>query len=51
MEPTAVFLPWKTHGQRDPADYSLWGGKGAAHSLETKQQQGSSLKRQQDVVS
>ena len=36
-QPTAVFLPWKTHGQRDLADYSPWGDKRAAHNLETNQ--------------
>ena len=27
MEPTLVFFPWKSHGQRSLAGYSLWGHK------------------------
>ena len=27
MEPTLVFLPGKSHGQRSLAGYSLWGRK------------------------
>ena len=38
-QPTPVFLPGKSHGQRSPVGYSPWGGKRAEHDLVTKQQQ------------
>ena len=34
-QPTPVFLPEKSHGQRSLEGYSLWGHKGAGHSLAT----------------
>ena len=37
--PTPVFLPGKSHGQRSLAGYSLWGREGVRHGLATKQQQ------------
>ena len=37
-QPTPVFLPGKSHGQRSLAGYSLWGHR-AGHDLATKQQQ------------
>ena len=38
-QPTPIFLPGKSHGQRDLAGYSPWGGKRVGHKLATKQQQ------------
>ena len=38
-QPTRVFLPGKSHGQRSPASYSTWGCKQAWHNLATEQQQ------------
>ena len=38
-QPTPVFLPGKSHGQRSLVDYSSWGGKRVRHDLATKQQQ------------
>ena len=35
--PTPVFLPGKSHGQRSLAGYSLWGHKRVGCDLETKQ--------------
>ena len=35
---TPVFLPGKSHGQRSPTDYSLWGWKKIKQNLATKQQ-------------
>ena len=37
-QPTPVFLPGKSHGQRRLAGYSPWGHK-RRHDLEAKQQQ------------
>ena len=37
-QPTPVFLPGESHGQRSLAGYSPWGRKRAGHSLVTKQQ-------------
>ena len=37
-QPTPVFLPGKSYGQRSLADYSPWCHKGAVRDLETKQQ-------------
>ena len=36
-QPTPIFLPGKSHGQRSLAAYSLWGHKRVAHNLATKQ--------------
>ena len=38
-QPTPVFLPGKSHGQRSLAGYSQWGCKRVRHNLGTKQQQ------------
>ena len=38
-QPTAIFLPGKSNGQRSLAGYSPRSCKGVAHELETKQQQ------------
>ncbi|XDA70508.1 hypothetical protein R6Z07F_000876 [Ovis aries] len=38
-QPTAIFLPGKSHGRRSLASYSPWVRKRVAHDLETKQQQ------------
>ena len=38
-QPTPVFSPGKSHGQRILADYSPWGHKRVGHNLATKQQQ------------
>ena len=37
-QPTPVFLPGKSHGQRRLTGYSSWGCKRVEHDLETKQQ-------------
>ena len=37
-QPTPVFLPGKSHGQRYLAGYSPWGCKRIGHGLATKQQ-------------
>ena len=37
-QPTPVFLPGKSHGQRSLVDYSPWGHKRVRHNLATKQQ-------------
>ena len=37
-QPTPVFLPGKSHGQRNLAGYSTWGCKRAGHDLATEQQ-------------
>ena len=37
--PTPVFLPGKSHGQKSLAGYSPWGRKRIGHDLATKQQQ------------
>ena len=37
-QPTPVFLPGKSHGQRSLAVYSPWGPKRVRHDLVTKQQ-------------
>ena len=42
-QPTPVFLPRKSHGQRSLVGYSPWGCKRVGHDLATKQQQGSPL--------
>ena len=39
MQHTPVFLPGKSHGQRNLAGYSPWGCKGVGHNLGTKHQQ------------
>ena len=38
IQPTSVFLPGKSHGQRSLAGYSLWGRKRVGYDLVTKQQ-------------
>ena len=38
-QPTLVFLPRKSHGQRSLMGYSPWGCKRAGHDLATQQQQ------------
>ena len=38
-QPTPVFLPAKSHGQRSLAGYSTWGCKTVGHDLVTKQWQ------------
>ena len=38
-QPTPVFLPRESHGQRHLAGYSQWGCKRVGHNLATKQQQ------------
>ena len=38
-QPTPVFLPGKSHGQKNLADYSLRGHQRVGHDLVTKQQQ------------
>ena len=38
-QPTPVFLPGKSQGQRSLAGYSPWGHKSVRHGLTTKQQQ------------
>ena len=38
-QPTLVFLPRKSHGQRSLVGYSPWGCKRIRHDLVTKQQQ------------
>ena len=37
-QPTPVFLPGKSHGQRSLVDYSPWGRKRVGHDLAAKQQ-------------
>ena len=37
-QPTPVFLPGESHGQRSLEGYSPWGGKKVGHDLATKQQ-------------
>ena len=37
-QPTPVFLPGESHGQRSLAGYSPWGRKRVRHNLVTKQQ-------------
>ena len=34
--PTPIFLPGKSHGQRNLAGYSPWGPKRVGHNLATK---------------
>ena len=38
-KPTPVFLPRKSHGQRNLAGYNLWGPKRVGHDLAAKQLQ------------
>ena len=40
---TPVFLPGKSHGQRNLVGYSPWGCKTVRHDLATKQQQKTTL--------
>jgi len=37
-QPTPVFLPGKSHGQRTLVGYNPWGHKRVGHDLATKQQ-------------
>ena len=37
-QPTPIFLPGKSHGQKSLASYNLWGHKGVGPDLVTKQQ-------------
>ena len=39
-QPTPVFLPGESHGQRSLEGYSPWGRKRVGHDLVTEQQQG-----------
>ena len=39
-QPTPVFLPGKSHGQRSQAGYSPWGCKRVGHDLAIKQYRG-----------
>ena len=39
MQPTPVFLPGKSHGQRSLLGYSPWSHKRVRHNLATNQQQ------------
>ena len=39
QQPTPVFLPGKSHGERSLADYSPWGHKRIRHGFVAKQQQ------------
>ena len=51
-QPTPVFLPGKSHGQRSLVDYSPWGCRRVRHDLATKQQHASSLlQRHRDKIS
>ena len=36
-QPTSLFLPGKSHGQKSSADYSPWGCKRIGHNFATKQ--------------
>ena len=38
-QPTPIFLPGNSHGQRCPEGYSPWGRKRVRHELATEQQQ------------
>ena len=38
-QPTSVFLPRKSHGQRSLVGYSPWGRKRVGHDLATNHQQ------------
>ena len=38
-QPTPIFLPGKSHGQKSLVGYSPWGGKAVGHDLATNQQQ------------
>ena len=35
-QPTPIFLPGESHGQRSLVGYSPWGHKGVGHDLVTK---------------
>ena len=37
-QPTPAFLPGESHGQRNLADFSLWGSRRVGHNLVSKQQ-------------
>ena len=42
-QPTPVFLPGKSHGQRSVSGYSPWGHKAVRQDLTTKQHQPSAM--------
>ena len=44
-QPTPLFLPGKSHGQRSLADYSPWDRKRVRHDLVTKQQRATSASK------
>ena len=44
-QPTPVFLPGKSHGQRSLAGYCPWGSQTVEHNIATKQQRPYSLQR------
>ena len=48
-QPTPVFLPGKSHGQRSLVGYSPWGGKRVGHDLATEQQQAKPVVTRADV--
>ena len=43
-QPTSVFLPGKSHGQRSLVGYSPWGCKESGHDLATKHKQNLTLR-------
>ena len=49
-QPTPVFLPGKSHGQRSLMGYSPWGCKRAGHELVTKQQQNHYCRRLSNIA-
>ena len=49
-QPTPVFLPGKSHGQRSLVGYSPWGHKRVRHDLATKQQQESIVHRYSYII-
>jgi len=49
-QPTSVFLPGESQGQRSLVGYSLWGCKRVRHDLATKQQQQCRLMGMKEVA-
>ena len=49
-QPTTVFLPGKSHGQRNPVGYSPCGRRRVTHNLATKQQLESHALRESTVI-
>ena len=43
-QPTTVFLPEESYGQKSQVGYKLWGCKRAGHDCATQQQQHSDIK-------